>query len=433
MNFWFLANRRHALPPILDGRELVRPWKLFSFAVGTALMLVGSVYYEISDWDLGISVVMPLLTYVTAPWVVRVLVGGYFRHLPLALFWAWFTIDGVYWFYHTQFGNEMLRLENALTSTPIYFGMGFFWLPRTGLGEIFAVLRGRGLLPSFRPEPAAPRPLGLAPTLAAFACGGLLWALLVEPLWIEVKTQRIGRVEAGRPPIRVLQLSDLHLSRFGWREGKLLPLVAAQRPDLIVLTGDYLERPVDLDRLEAFFAALPKVPRLAVPGNWEVMSGVDRAELVRRAAAQGVRFLVDESVVVATPTGALRVTGLDDAFTGQPDWARATRGVPADERLPHLVLQHSPAYRDTLNRRLAEGRGRPPLVMLAGHTHGGQVDLFGWRPLLPPGSGAYAAGWYREAASKNAVPLYVSRGIGVSVLPLRFGVRPEITVFEVGR
>ena len=430
MNTWSFASG--AVPQILDRRELLRPWKLLSFAVGTALMLVGSVFYKISDWDLGISLVMPLLTYLTAPWVVRVIVGGHFRYLLLAVFWAWFTIDGVYWFYHTQVGNEMLRLENALTSTPMYFGMGFFWLPRASFAEIIQVLRGKGRTPSFRPLQAQRSPLGTGSTLLAFAVAGLLWSLLVEPLWIEVKVQRIGVVGSATRPIRVVQLSDLHHSRFGWREKKLLGLIADAKPDVIVLTGDYLERPVDLPRVEAFFGALPAVPRVAVLGNWEDWSGVNRAELVRRSAAQGVRFLINESVVIGTPAGDLRITGLDDALSGQPDWQKATHGIPIGERVPHLVLQHTPAWRDTLNQLFDDGKARRPLAMLSGHTHGGQVDLFGWRPFLPPGSGPYVAGWYREAPTKNAVPLYVSRGIGVSVLPLRFGVRPEITVFEVG-
>jgi predicted MPP superfamily phosphohydrolase len=145
-----------------------------------------------------------------------------------------------------------------------------------------------------------------------------------------------------------------------------------------------------------------------------------------------VRFLVNESAVVTTTAGQLRVTGVDDDLTGQPDWGKATRGIPSGERLPHIVLQHTPAWRDTLNRAFDDPRARRPLAMLSGHTHGGQADFFGWRPLLPPGSGPYVSGWYREGERKNAVPLYVSRGIGVSVLPLRFGVRPEITVFEIG-
>lgn len=422
---------RQALPPILDRTELLRPWKLVSLAVGVALMLVGSIHYQISDWDLGISVIMPLLTYLTSPWVVRVIAGLHFRYLLLALFWSWFTIDGVYWFYHTHVGNELLRWENLLTSTPIYLGMGCFWLPRASLHEILALLRGgQAVLPTASEFPSS-RPLGLLSTLLSFAGVVLLWAGLVEPYWIEVRTHQLGASRLGQVPIRVVQLSDLHLSRSGWRETLVLRRLVLLKPDLIVLTGDILDRAEDLPLAEQFFAALPAVPRYAVLGNWEAMSGVDRSELLIRAGLSGVSYLINESTLVQTAAGKLRLTGLDDDFTGNPDWTRATRGIDADERLPHLVLQHSPAYREVLNRLLTEERQRRPLAMLAGHTHGGQLDFFGWQLLRPPGSGPYTAGWYREGGGRHAIPMYVSRGIGVSVLPVRFGVRPEIAVFEV--
>jgi predicted MPP superfamily phosphohydrolase len=64
--------------------------------------------------------------------------------------------------------------------------------------------------------------------------------------------------------------------------------------------------------------------------------------------------------------------------------------------------------------------------MLSGHTHGGQVTVGGWAPLVPPGSGRYVRGWFR---GDGAPPLYVSRGIGTSVLPIRFGATPELAVF----
>jgi predicted MPP superfamily phosphohydrolase len=67
--------------------------------------------------------------------------------------------------------------------------------------------------------------------------------------------------------------------------------------------------------------------------------------------------------------------------------------------------------------------------MLAGHTHGGQIRFFGFAPVLPRGSGGYVSGWYR---GRSRLPMYVSRGIGTSLLRARFGAPPEIPVFEIG-
>jgi uncharacterized protein len=67
-----------------------------------------------------------------------------------------------------------------------------------------------------------------------------------------------------------------------------------------------------------------------------------------------------------------------------------------------------------------------PQYMLTGHTHGGQLSFFGFVPILPPRSGNYVSGWYQT----NSISVYVSRGLGVSVLPIRIGTVPEIGYFE---
>jgi len=65
-------------------------------------------------------------------------------------------------------------------------------------------------------------------------------------------------------------------------------------------------------------------------------------------------------------------------------------------------------------------------LILSGHTHGGQVKLLGFIPYLPQGSGKYVSGWYLDQHKQ----LYVSKGIGTSILPIRFGARAEISIFN---
>jgi predicted MPP superfamily phosphohydrolase len=122
----------------------------------------------------------------------------------------------------------------------------------------------------------------------------------------------------------------------------------------------------------------------------------------------------------------VQVTGLDDLIGGRPDVARALAdAIPSAN---HVLLAHCPAHRETFLAELASlnARALAPAFMLSGHTHGGQLALGGWAPMRPPGSGRYVAGWYRDARTA----LYVSRGLGTSVVPARFGAPPEIAVFE---
>lgn len=127
--------------------ELLRPWKLFTFAVAMALLLCGAVYYGIADWDVGITLIMGSLTYISAPWCFDTLLTALRRRPPgwplrlvAALAMAWIVVDGVYVLYHTAMGNRMFREDNFHTSTPIYFMAGAFWLYRGTLRDLWSNL-----------------------------------------------------------------------------------------------------------------------------------------------------------------------------------------------------------------------------------------------------------------------------------------------------
>jgi hypothetical protein len=125
--------------------ELVRPWKLISFAIGLGWLLFGALNYGISDWDVGISLIMGGLTYLSAPWSVRTLLTAvryrprnWILQIGLALVVAWIVVDGVYYLYHSVMGNQMLRSENFYASSALYFLAGSIWLYRGSLCEFLA-------------------------------------------------------------------------------------------------------------------------------------------------------------------------------------------------------------------------------------------------------------------------------------------------------
>ena len=129
-------------------RELVRPWKLATFGVGMAWLIYGALNYGISDWNLGDSLIMGVLTYVTAPGCVRTLLlsvrdrpRGWSLRIILALAVAWAVVDGSYLLYNSLSHHEIYRLANFYASTPLYFLAGFLWLPRASLKELATQLR----------------------------------------------------------------------------------------------------------------------------------------------------------------------------------------------------------------------------------------------------------------------------------------------------
>lgn len=258
-----------------------------------------------------------------------------------------------------------------------------------------------------------------------------VYAVWIEPLWIEVKMHRLGEPRptvadtsgATRPRLRIAQLSDLHLQSIGRRETRVAEQIAHLQPDLIVLSGDVIDRADALPVLDAFLHSLQGRPTIAVLGNWEHWSEIDLAQLQSTYARHPhATLLVNASQLYRLGGGQVQVHGLDDHTAGQPQLPQLERDIPQGRI--EVLVQHSPAWFDEAAAQRTTARYD---LCLAGHTHGGQITLFGLPLWTPSGSGAYVGGPYPSPLCKM---LYVSKGIGTSVLPARLGARPEIAVFD---
>ena len=222
--------------------------------------------------------------------------------------------------------------------------------------------------------------------------------------------------------LRLVQLSDLHLGHVGTLERETARKVRELRPDLIVITGDACNRPQDLEQFDAFLALLgDAAPVYGVPGNWEYRAQLDLAKLDGIYRKNRGRLLINESTTIRHAGAGLLLTGLDQA---RPDFRKAVQGAVSGGN--HLVLAHLPSVRDRLATQLKDQPLPSPQLMLAGHTHGGQVTLCGYAPYRPTGSGRYTHGWYDGPGPK----LYVSRGIGTTAIPVRFMAPPEIVCID---
>ncbi len=257
--------------------------------------------------------------------------------------------------------------------------------------------------------------MGIAATAAA------VHGFALEPQRLTITRPRIGSPEPGVTPLRLAVLTDLHLKSITAFHERVAVAVREAAPDVVVIVGDAIDDRDHLPLLRDFLRLLPaSVPRVATLGNWEYWGRVDLEALRRTYEAENTRLLINEAHMLSD--GAV-LFGTDDSLAGAPT-LDGIRELTAREV---VVLSHCPAYRDTIPRDL-HGQLR---AMLAGHTHGGQIAIGGWAPILPPGSGSYTSGWYVD----DGVPLYVSRGLGTSVFPVRFGSPPEVPILEwfVGR
>jgi predicted MPP superfamily phosphohydrolase len=260
-------------------------------------------------------------------------------------------------------------------------------------------------------------------SVGALMAGGIgAEGLLLEPGRVMVTRHRIGGTpsEAGSA-LRIAQLSDLHLKGVGRFEERIAARVEELDPHVVLLTGDSIDEASSLPLLAAFLELLPpRSRRYAILGNWEYWSGVERSTLARTYGQADCRLLVNETARLSHGGHGVEIMGLDDLLGGTPDLAQALESASGGANT--LLLSHCPAYRDRLD---ADG-GVSAACMLSGHTHGGQVTVGRWAPVRPPGSGAYVSGWYRG----KGLDLYVSRGLGTSLIPVRLGSPPEIAFFE---
>lgn len=121
-----------------------------TLAIGLALLILGAFHYDQPDWDVGVSLVMGLLTYFTAPWVIRTVKAGRWKLFPPALLAYWFAVDGSYVLYNAWVGRPVgpeLRGANFFASSLLYLLCGFIWLPRLTFREVIldvaAAIKGK--------------------------------------------------------------------------------------------------------------------------------------------------------------------------------------------------------------------------------------------------------------------------------------------------
>lgn len=267
----------------------------------------------------------------------------------------------------------------------------------------------------------ASAPLGAAAVSAGFYVGR------VEPHWLEVverplSIRNLPHALVGRI---LLQVSDIHV---GPRVDSAylmdsFRLVARYRPDIVVVTGDFISRDTeDFDEVRQVVDVMPRgrLATLGVLGNhdygWDWNSEPMAARLVASVAPLGVRVLRNE---IADVYG-LQVAGLDDFWGPRFDLAPTLRAL--DPARASLVLSHNP---DSLDVPGWDGYSG---WILSGHTHGGQCKApFLPPPLLPVKNARYTAG---ELALSGDRRVYISRALG-HWYKVRFNVRPELTVFTL--
>lgn len=262
--------------------------------------------------------------------------------------------------------------------------------------------------------------------LSATAGAALTDACAVEPYRLDVAHHDVAI--PGLPPgldgLRIAQVSDVHLPGTPAEAERAAAAIEREQADVVVLTGDMVEHQHALPALAALAPRLRgTLATFAVFGNWEYRGRITTRQLETVYGRAGIELLVDSAAAVNHNGSSLGVLGFDDSVIGHPVLARALSArVPAD---CEIWLMHAPLYADVVAGRV----DAPPGLVLAGHTHGGQIRLPGATLYTPQGSGRYVSGWYTTGLGR----MYVSRGIGTASIRARFFCPPELPIFTLRR
>ena len=269
--------------------------------------------------------------------------------------------------------------------------------------------------------------LTLISFLLIILIGWTLWGnTALEVNEYEIVSDRIPQVFDG---FRIVQVSDLHNAEFGEGNSKLLELLSQTEPDIIVLTGDLIDsRNTDIEIALAFAREAMKIaPVYFVSGNHEARVS-EYEDLKMGLAEAGVIVLENQKVEITREGESITLMGIDDPSFQESYLFGDAEGVTkqAIESLQResdgytILLSHRPELFDLYVDTEMD-------LVFSGHAHGGQFRLPFIGGLVAPNQGffpKYDAGLFSE----ENTTMIVSRGVGNSIVPLRFNNRPEIIV-----
>jgi predicted MPP superfamily phosphohydrolase len=272
------------------------------------------------------------------------------------------------------------------------------------------------------------RALIVLTALVLVSAGLLGWGFLIEPDRLVVARHALAltRWPAAYPPLRVAAIADLHAGAPFIDLDKIDRIVAetnATDPDVIVLLGDYViqgvrfGRPIPIAPVAAALGRLhARLGVFAVLGNHDWWD--DGANIRRAFERAGITVLDNEAIRLTLDGRPLWIAGLADAMTRRPSWDRALAGTGSE---PVIAITHNPIPYWTMPEH--------PAILIAAHTHGGQVRL----PFV--GAVITARGipnrWMFGHIAENGRDMFVGTGIGTSILPVRFLTPPVIDVLEL--
>lgn len=247
----------------------------------------------------------------------------------------------------------------------------------------------------------------------------ICYSYIVEPNKLELNKYVIQ--DSQLQGVKIVFASDFHIKPYGQKRlERVVEMINAENPDLVLSVGDYVSGHTQHSTMpikniaEILSKVKAKYGFYTTLGNHDGWYGKD--EIAKNLEKNGIKVLQNENVKLNINGKTVYVAGIEDIMTGKPDLQKTL----SDTETPTILLSHTP----DIFQKVWESVN----LTLAGHTHGGQVRLPFLGALIVPTR--YGNKYSLGLIEKNGKKMIVTKGIGNSILPIRFNCPPEIVVIE---
>lgn len=266
---------------------------------------------------------------------------------------------------------------------------------------------------------------------AIFIIYARIEATLVKVERLDISKQRPKNITQSSTPIKIAHISDIHIKKLKVPLKKIKQILNEEEPDIILLSGDYIERQEDIGDFMAFLKTLPKKPTYACLGNHDYRAFLDNPKelkgFIKTLNSQGVEVLNNS-------LRAININGLLINIIGIADMKYKKHNVPAafmnlncdtNETYATVAFSHNPDIVFQVPKNKTD-------ILLCGHFHGGQI----WAPFhfefkLLRKERLSKMKVFKGLNNINGIQLYINRGLGNVIVPLRFLSKPEILILTI--
>jgi len=256
----------------------------------------------------------------------------------------------------------------------------------------------------------------------------LIMAVLLYMMY-EARNVKVERIEftLSKKGLKIIQLSDIHVKFLRVPAATIKSIIDKEKPDIIIMTGDYIEKPLHIEKFLGFLAQISgNIPVFLCLGNHDYRAfKTKKAEFFIKALEEnGITVLVNRTVGFKKGNIIYNITGIDDLSEGKPDINKALESA-SKEAFVTIAISHNPDIVFDIPKGKVD-------YLFCGHFHGGQI----WMPFhlefrMLRDEKLCKMNITRGLHKVNGINLYINRGLGNVCVPLRFLSKPEITVFHL--